>query len=362
MKKSLLFLFTAMLMMFLVVGCSESDPTSESSQTDQDSSSEQTAATDEPASEDASEKEQPLEKVKLRLNWILYGEHSPFFVALEKGFYEEAGLDVTIDEGDGSASTVKLVANKSYDIGYADGSTTVKGTSNGMPVKIIGSYMQKNPSSIIFKKGLDIKTPEDLVGKSIALTQGDAPSQILDALFELNGIDPSKVKKVSVGTPPAKEAAMLTGKADSFIGFYHDQAPRIEVAQDVELDYLRYSDFGITMLATGLIAHNDTIKERPEVLKKFIEASNRGWKFTQENPEEAAKIFLEYAPDLNEEIATNQTVRMVENLHTENSQGQPLGWMAPEDQQSTVDLLQQYGDMGGSSNIEDYFTNELIPE
>lgn len=303
-----------------------------------------------------------LEKVKLRVNWVLYGEHAPFFVALEKGYYKEAGLDVEIQEGDGSASTVKLVANKSVDIGYADASASSKGIVNGMPVKMVGAYMQVNPSSIIFKKEKGFKTPQDLIGKTIALTQGDAPSQVFDALLEVNNVDQSKVKKLSVGTPAAKEAAMLTDKADAFIGFYHDQAPRIEVNEKLDLDYVKYADFGITMYATGLVVHNDTIKNNPEMLKKFIKATNKGWEFTKENPQEAIDIFLKNAPKLNKEIVSKQVEQMITSLQTKNSEGKPLGWMAPKDQQSTIDTLQKYSDMGGSKEIADYFTNELNPE
>lgn len=324
------------------------------------SSNEKTAGKSETKSDSGKSKQQ--EKVTLRVNWVLYGEHAPFFVALDKGYYKEEGLDVDIQEGDGSASTVKLVANKSVDIGYADAAASAKGIANGMPVKVVGTYMQVNPSSIIFKKEKGFKSPKDLIGKSIALTQGDAPSQVLDAFFEINGIDKSKVKKVSVGTPAAKEAAMLTDKADAFIGFYHDQAPRIEVNEKLDLDYVKYADFGITMFATGLVVNNDTIKNNPEMLKKFIKATNKGWQFTKENPQEAVDIFLKHAPKLNKEIASKQVEQMITSLQTKNSEGKTLGWMAPEDQQSTIDLLQKYSGMTGSKKIEDYFTNDLISQ
>src|SRR3954466_5346036 len=91
------------------------------------------------------------EKLQFRLNWTLYGEHAPFFVALDKGFYKEEGLDVEIIEGSGSTTVAQLVANATNPVAYVDAATMMRGVSNGMPIKAVGVSLQQSPMSFIYR-------------------------------------------------------------------------------------------------------------------------------------------------------------------------------------------------------------------
>ena len=88
---------------------------------------------------------QTLEKFPFRLNWTLYGEHAPFFVALDKGFYKEEGLDVEIVEGSGSTTVAQLVANATNPVAYVDAATMMRGISAGMPIRAVGVTLQQSP-------------------------------------------------------------------------------------------------------------------------------------------------------------------------------------------------------------------------
>src|SRR5437667_11103045 len=99
----------------------------------------------------ASARAQTLDKFQFRLNWTLYGEHAPFFVALDKGFYKEEGLDVEILEGSGSTTVAQLVANSTNPVAYLDAATMMRGIGAGMPIRAVGVTLQQSPMSFIYR-------------------------------------------------------------------------------------------------------------------------------------------------------------------------------------------------------------------
>src|SRR5262245_41363412 len=116
-----------------------------------------------------------LEKFPFRLNWTLYGEHAPFFVAREKGFYAQEGLDVEIQEGSGSATVSRLVANATSPVAYVDAATMMRGIGNGMPIKAVGVTLQESPMAFIYRGDAPRPTKVDEIkGSRIAITAGDA--------------------------------------------------------------------------------------------------------------------------------------------------------------------------------------------
>src|SRR5262249_31441131 len=131
--------------------------------------------------------------VTLRLDWILTGKHLPFYLALERGYYEAEKLQVEISQGQGSATTVKLVGNKSDTFGYADASVVAVAISGGTPIKMIGGIARRSAVAIGYWPDSGITTPKSLEGKSLLVTPGSTESTILPALFAINQVDPQKV-------------------------------------------------------------------------------------------------------------------------------------------------------------------------
>ena len=118
---------------------------------------------------DARHMSQTPEKLQFRLNWTLYGEHAPFFVAREKGFYKEEGLDVEILEGSGSTTVAQLVANMTNPIAYVDAATMMRGVGAGMPIKAVGVTLQQSPMSFIYRADAPRPTKiEEIKGSRIA--------------------------------------------------------------------------------------------------------------------------------------------------------------------------------------------------
>src|ERR1700758_3673508 len=100
---------------------------------------------------DALARAQTLDKFQFRLNWTLYGEHAPFFVALDKGFYKEEGLEGEILEGSGSTTVAQLVSNMTNPVAYVDAATMMRGVGAGMPIKAVGVTLQQSPMAFIYR-------------------------------------------------------------------------------------------------------------------------------------------------------------------------------------------------------------------
>ena len=121
---------------------------------------------------------------QFRLNWTLYGEHAPFFVAPDKGFYKEEGLDVEILEGSGSTTVAQLVANMTNPVAYVDAATMMRGVGAGMPIKAVGVTLQQSPMSFIYRADAPRPTKiDEIKGSRIAITAGDASLAIFTAFM-----------------------------------------------------------------------------------------------------------------------------------------------------------------------------------
>ena len=317
-------------------------------------------ATPEPEAE-----QEGLRPLDFRLNWTLYGEHAPFFVGVDKGFYEEEGLDVNVLEGSGSSTTVKLIGNGTNIIGYADSGTAMQGITRGVPIKAVAVLLQTSPMSFIYKADKPIKTMDDLKGKSIAITAGDASLAQLNALLNKHGMTEDDVTLVVVANPAGKETAILEDQADTFMGYYIDQPMRMEKNTGVDLDWTTTQDIGgVTTVSSAVIVSDRTMDEDPELVESFVRATQRAVQYSLDNPEEAAEIFAVHAEEFgfDKELSLAEILGAQELLWTENSEGNPVGWSAIEDWQASQDLLQEYSGLKPEEDLNIYFTNEFLSE
>jgi NitT/TauT family transport system substrate-binding protein len=302
--------------------------------------------------------------LQFRLNWTLYGEHAPFFLGVDKGFYLEEGLDVTIVEGSGSSTVVKLIGNGTDVIGYADSATMMRGVTAGVPVKSVAVIFQSSPMSFIYRADAARPTTiEELPGTKVAITAGDASLSIFEACLGKNDMSMEDITLVQVGNPAAKETAVLEGQVDTFLGYFVDQPLRMEKVTGVDMEWSKLVDLcNVNTLSSAIIVNNFWLEQNPEIVRKFVRASQRAWAYTQENPEEAADIFASHAEAFDAPLALEEINGSLTLLHTPNSEGKPIGWVAPEDWTATQQVLEQYAAFKPEPDISVYFTNDYISE
>jgi NitT/TauT family transport system substrate-binding protein len=305
-------------------------------------------------------------KFPFRLNWTLYGEHAPFFVARDKGYYREEGLEVEIQEGSGSTTVAQLVANSSSPVAYVDAATMMRGVGAGMPIKAVGVTLQQSPMAFIYRADAARPTKiSEIKGSRIAITAGDASLAIFTAFMGKLGMKLEDVQMITVSNPAAKEQAVLAKQADALLGYFMDQGPRMQLQTGVKMGWTRLYDMaGVTTLSSAIIANNDWMKEakNQDLLRRFLRASQRGWQYTFEHRAEAAEIFRKAAPVFTQEIALLEVEGTMTIIRTERTKGKPIAWSDAGDWKDSQDLLEKYAKLKPQPDVNLYFTNSYLSQ
>ncbi|MDB5777368.1 MAG: Membrane lipoprotein lipid attachment site [Herbaspirillum sp.] len=241
------------------------------------------------------------------------GRHAYYFVALEKGYYKEAGLNVTIVRGQGSADAIKKVAAGAAQVGFADAGSLVLARGNdNVPVKLISVIYQSPPQAIYTLEGSGIKGPKDLVGRKIADTASSAMLVLFGAYAKAAGIPKDGVSWI-VADGNSLATMLATGRVDA-IGQFTVGEPLLEKAvAPRKLVRLAYKDVGLEYYGNGIIASEEMIKNDPETLRKFVNATIKGMKEAFRDPVAAGEILHRAYKQVDADVATGET-RMVAEL------------------------------------------------
>src|SRR3982751_5097109 len=214
------------------------------------------------------------DKVVLMINWYVYGEHAPFYYGKEKGLFAQEGIDLEIQEGRGSAVTIQAVAAKTVPFGYADVPTMIRAAVKGAPVITAGVALQKNPMSVMGFTEKNIRKPEDLKGKTVATTPGDSMSQIWPLFLKKTNLKESEMKIVS-GDAQTKLNAVINGQADVLLGYVMDQSMKIKDATGKDVYPIKFADYGINLVSSGIIANADYVKSHEDLVRRFMAATTK---------------------------------------------------------------------------------------
>lgn len=307
---------------------------------------------------------QTREKVTLLLNWYVYSEHAPFFIGKEKGFYEAEGIDLDIQEGRGSAVSIQAVAANSATFGYVDVPTMIKAATKGAPVKAVGVALQVSPMSVIGLAEKNIRTPKDIIGKTVAMTPGDSMSQIWPLFLKKTGLTESQFKVVS-GDGQTKLNAVINGQADVLLGYLMDQNIKVQDATKKPVTVIRFADYGVNLISSGIVAHKDTLANKAELVRRFMRATTRAFEETEKSPEAAIDAMLK----ANSKAGQRETLVIGIKLTTPLYHSEETKKMRPlrasmKDVNESLDLLVQFGglDAAARGKAEDWVTNDFLPK
>src|SRR4029078_4136551 len=280
--------------------------------------------------------------VSLRLNWYFGGLHVPFYYGKEKGFYKAEGIDLTINEGRGSATPVQVVAAGSDTFGLADSSSVIATAAKGAEIKSVMSILNSTGFSVVSLAENGIKTPKDLEGKKLAVSPGDPLGQLFRALAAHNKLHMSKITFVQVD-PAAKVVSVLEKRVDGLLGGADDQYFLIKYKGE-QPAALRYADHGANIVGMTILTQEATIKNKADLVRRFVKATARSWEEARKNPETAVDATMKVKPDLNRASQIDQLKVDIELMDSPNSKGR-IGWGAQADWDQTIGLLRQYRDV-----------------
>ncbi len=306
---------------------------------------------------------QGRDKVVLMLNWYVYSEHAPFFLGKERGYFDQEGIDLDIQEGRGSGVTVQAVAAGTATFGYADVPTMIKAGSKGAPVVAIGVALQTSPMSVMGFADKNIRKPEDIKGKIVAVTPGDSMSQIWPLFLKKTGLKETDFKQVA-GDAQTKLNAVVNGQADLLLGYVMDQAIKLQDATHKPIYPIRFADYGINMVSSGIIVQRDTLKSKSDVVKRFMRAATRALEEAAKNPEAAVEAMLKANPKSGVKETALVGMKATAGLYKgpDNPSDRPFR-VGAKNMAETMQLLVEYGglDKASAGKAEDYYTNDYLP-
>ena len=303
-----------------------------------------------------------LDRVALRLDWIGYQPHHiAFWIAKDKGWYGQEGIDAAIDSGRGSAQVAQLLIAKKDTFSFLTGVELARFVGKGAPLQMVAVYLPKALPAFIYLEKSGIKTPKDLEGRTVGLVTGGTQSAMWLPFAKAAGFNASKVKVVQVDQGSYLQL-LLQGKIHLGNGSVGSTTNlMLPVGEFALADYL-------PIVGHGIAIHKDTKESNPDLVRRFIRASNRGWKYLVEGGQkaalEAARVAAKNvpgAPDI--EIIAEGFKRIVPFMRSKNSEGRPLGWSSPKDWEAMLSFFQglEMDEFKPVPKIEEVMTNALVP-
>jgi NitT/TauT family transport system substrate-binding protein len=307
--------------------------------------------------------EKPKETpVTIRLDFIVGGNHAPWFVAWEKGFYAKRGLNVTIQPGTGSADTIRTIAAGGADVGFANVSTAIVGRSRGAPVVSV-AQLGYIAVTVLWRDETDIKSLKDLERKSWAISPGQAQWFLLPALARINNLDFKSIK-IEETAPPLQPAALLAKKADFITMFRasNDEVAEMTAAkQGIRLKRIHMRDAGLDVYGSALVVKDEDIKRRPEMIRAYVEGTMEGLRYTRDHQEEALRILLKLKPELDKELTRLQIKNGVEEVFIPaESLALGYGYMKPDVMEKTVKITNEFFDVAGKVSTAGVYSNRFV--
>jgi NitT/TauT family transport system substrate-binding protein len=302
--------------------------------------------------------------VRFILDFMPDGFHSPYYVALDKGFFAEEGLNVKISRGYGSGDTVLKLAAGQYDIGLAAIGALITARANeNAAVKGIMLYLTRDMLSIWVREEGKINTPKDLEGKTITTTPGNGHFVMFPAFAKGAGIDATKIKWVTVDG--SAMGPMLINKQIDAAPFFASHGPRIQAQaaeRGIRLKSFPYADYGLKVYSTSLIARDETIQKDPETLGKFVRASLKGMRWAHENVDEAAKIVMKHNPEVTYEATKGAWEVSKKFIFVEEATKDGQGYYEPSRLRSTIEQLHTALKLKRMPAADEIATNQFIPK
>ena len=297
----------------------------------------------------------PSEDVTLRLKWLDQAQFAGNYVAVEKGFYKAEGLNVSLAPYSYTDSSIDVVLSGEADFGIAGAEEILIARSLGKPIKAVAVIFKRNPAVAFSLKGSGITKPTDFVGKRVGIEKGVNVEYLYAVMMSKLKIDRSKITEVSVGQDASE---FLAGKVDVSTGYVINE-PQLVIEAGKDVNTILMADYGANMYADVLFTTDDTIANKPDLTKKVLSATLKGWQYAFEHEQEAVDLTLKYAKNSNR---THQSDMLRNSIPLINSGDGPLGWMSLDGWQQAQDILLNQKIMKKRIDVSDAFTLKFLGE
>lgn len=304
--------------------------------------------------------------INFTLDWRFEGPSAPFLMALERGYFAEEGLNVTIDSGNGSAGAVTRVATGAYDMGFADFNALIEYAAENPKGGLQAVYMVYNniPAAVFSVKGKGIETPADLHGKTLAAPVFDGGRKAFPSFAAHNGVDASQVEWQSVD-PAIRETLLAQGRVDGITGFYFTSLLNLE-ARGVSVDdmvIMLYSDYGVELYGNAIIASKALLESNPEAVTAFTRAFNRALVETIQDPATAVGYVKRRDGLIDEPLELRRLQLALDaQIVTDETRAEGLGAVTMDRLSASIDEAVASFGLSSTPAADSLFNAALLPE
>ncbi|TAK88308.1 MAG: taurine ABC transporter permease [Betaproteobacteria bacterium] len=304
-------------------------------------------------------------RAKFILDWAFQGQQSTWTLAQDKGYFKEAGADITVDRGYGSGDTIAKVASGAWDMGLADLYVLLRFLGENPDQKLRAFFLvyDRSALSVASLKESGIAKPADLKGKTIAAPQGDASFQVFPLFAKLNGLDPQTINWKTV-TPDLRETMLLRKQADAVTG--HILTVRLNLmSAKVDLSqvhFMPYADYGVDLYGHVLVAKADWLDKNPQIARAMIIGTVKGFNDMIADPAAAVASVSKRDPLIKPDIERERLLFTVKSVHdTPAVRQHGMGVVNKDRLSRTLAQVSEAFNMKRRVSADEIFTDKFYP-
>lgn len=304
--------------------------------------------------------------LKMILNWRYQGPQAWFFDAADKGYFKEEGIELVMDQGDGSGAAVGKVASGAYDVGFGDINALIQLAAQkpgATPICVQVLYNQP-PFTIAVKSSSAIKTPKDLEGKTIGGPANDGALKLFPAFAKLAGIDTSKVTITNMA-PNLRENMLQQGQVDGVFGFVNTirfSAKLARIDPDKDFRFINYGDSGMDLYSNAVVVSKKLVDENPKLVAGLVRAINKGVRNVIADPKGSIATVTKREPLIN---AAVEYERLIATLKDEMNHPElakiGLGDVDDARLKKSIDILVEANGLPRTPAVSEIFTRAFLP-
>ena len=299
------------------------------------------------------------------LNWKYQGPQGMFFLAQDLGYFKAENLDVSIDQGNGSGAAVPLVANGTYDVGFGDINALIELAAKKPDDAPVAVYVMFNqpPFTIAVKADSPIKTPQDLVGKTLGGAANDGALKLFPAFCRATKIDCANVKITNL-QPNLREQMLMQGQVDGVFGYVNTIrfSARAMGVNDEQIRYIIFGDYGLDLYSNAIIVSKTMAKEKPEAVKGLVRAINKGLIAALKDPDAAVAAVARREPLIKVDV---ERARFDATLRAEMNHPEiaavGLGNVDPERIKRAIATMVTIDALPRTPAVDEIFTPAFLP-
>lgn len=300
---------------------------------------------------------------RFNTGWKFESTHAGYLLALQRGYYREAGLNCVIDAGNGSAAAISLVAAGAYDCVSADLATMIEFNVNNpaAALKTIAIQYDRNPSAILVREDGPIARPADLAGRAILGQPFNATRKFFPCFARAQGFDPSTVQWQNVA-PDIGNARFVDGDFDAVAYFYFTGLLNLKARglPPERIRQFRYADFGVRSYGNGLIANPRSL-ERTDAMEAFVAASTRGWVEAIADSKAGAAAVKAREPQANEQIELERLELVVDSMRTAGTRANGWGAATADRLAASIEETVEAFGLKSTPTVDNIWTDRFLP-